>query len=265
MGEQGKMPTINLQVKRLIRDCPNTRLHILFALWGFNSPPTATDISMEIPMDRGQVGVHLHGLESDGYVFRQGQRWYLTSKGQQIPLPGLARELTEESVENSRTLCSSSLIDTGLLTPSSLKLQLQQPKSVENSRTLPPSYALLIPYFLDKIGPANKALENALQHAADAGDDPAEIATRIEEWSAYLGSEKAKGIQNPGAFVAKMITNAQNTPDWFSAWLTRERGPKHFGHDWREWLAENGYCVRCASDPCQCETSEGQHESVTNL
>lgn len=186
--------------------------------------------------------------------------WQLTDKGSQLPL--FATLKNEVDLINLPS-CSCSLIDRELLLPSSLKLQLQQEREVDLIN-LPPAYALLIPYFLDRIGPANTVLENALQHAADAGDDPAAIATRIEEWLAYLGSEKAKGIQNPGAFVAKQITNGQSTPAWFSSWLTRERGPKHFGHDWREWLAEHGYCVRCASEPCQCEKSEEQHESINN-
>lgn len=241
-----------------IRDAPATCL-IMLSLAGAQ----AREVWLARVIGYSDKTVHsaMETLDVLGLAARIGQHksWVLTNKAHQLTT-GI------QNTEQVRVLSSSSsLIDIDVLSSSSLKLQLQPTQNTEQVRVLRPTYALLIPYFLDRIGPANKALENALHHAADAGDDPANIATLIEEWSAYLGSEKAKGIQNPGAFVAKMITNAQNTPDWFSAWLTRERGPKHFGHDWREWLAENGYCVRCASDPCQCETSEGQHESVTNL
>jgi DNA-binding MarR family transcriptional regulator len=122
---------IDQTVKRVLRDCPNKRLHVLFCLFAFTPAPTATDIAAEIPMDLGTTNKHLHGLERDGYAAHSGQRWFLTDKGRQLPLPGLSlprqpMELTEQSEGNTLTLASTTTTLLNLNTDTPIEGEAEQ-------------------------------------------------------------------------------------------------------------------------------------------
>jgi hypothetical protein len=233
----------------IVRNCRNAKLHVLVLLWGATTPVTALDIANAGLMNRDTAGDHLKKLEDDGYATHQGQRWFLTNKGRQLPLPGLT---LDQNSENFRTFSSSSSYPTTNIIPPALQKPLQLPGETRKNSALSPEYELLVPFFLEKIGPS-KNIASWINQAAESDDSPSKIASLIAQWAVYLSTDKAKGITNPGAFVGKQIVAGNAPPAWFGQWLREHGGGSLWTNGtWSAWLRENGVCVQCGCEPCAC-------------
>jgi hypothetical protein len=191
---------MNAAVKQVLRDCPNLRLHVLFALFGFRAPVTASDVAQVIPMDRKVAASHLAGLEADGYVARVSGRWLLTDKGKQISLPGTGLIAPPEGGGFPPTVGSSS----SLLINSSInnhELPLPENESGVKTPTFP-ELPDLVELAAVRIGAGRERARVKLNAALEAGAGPEWIELQLALWGWYGLTPKSEGIKFGLAAVA---------------------------------------------------------------
>ena len=251
-------------VKKLLRDCPDGRLRVLIALAYFVPAPTCTELANEIPMNRKTVGDHLHGLGNDGYVWNKGQRWYLTSKGEQLTLPVqpalpgsrtlLTEEVSQQSEASCLTLSSSSSLkriceeNQNLFDQEQLPLPQEVPQSEASSLTL--EYRELAAHMIETAAAPHNLAWTAIRAAAKREDYPSYIRYQVALWLLYIQSGRGSSINNPGAFICRKIERDEPIKEWFRP----DRGKmqpeeetrwRRIDHLYSEWRRE-------------CEKNEGQ-------
>ncbi len=217
------------RVRALVRDNKNTRLHILFVLWGLPGPTSAAEVAAEINCSADTVEDLLPRMEADGYVGRIGPgrhpRWCLTDKAAQLPLPGLVIFEGEKLTLNSSSSSSGSLY-IEREENKQLLLQQTQAEGKKTPLTPPPTpeHAFpteWLPVFkaLRETGASNAIAERATIAVSKSEEYffqwPITVELAIAEWVCYAVGDHGKTLKAPGIFIATQIEQSQRVPHWF--------------------------------------------------
>jgi hypothetical protein len=125
---------------------------------------------------------------------------------------------------------------------------------------LPPETKRIADFLVERAACRPSRAVEAVAEALRGGDYPAWVELQILYWSVYVWSERGKGIQNPGAFVAARIAESAPAPTAVDLkdWRDRDR-ERELKMEWdRQDAIANGMTEDAtSSDECDEEDGSG--------